>query len=50
MDGTNGANGEAGAESLIVQTPVPAGTPCPYGGTEIQSGIDLDGDGILESN
>src|SRR5580692_138310 len=46
--GAQGMQGDAGAVSLVVQTPAPANV-CPYGGTEIQSGLDLNADGVLET-
>lgn len=48
--GTNGNNGAPGQNSLVLLTPVSAGTPCPNGGVEIQTGLDLNGDGILQPN
>jgi hypothetical protein len=33
--------------SLVVQTALGAGSTCQYGGTEIQSGLDTNGDGLL---
>jgi hypothetical protein len=48
----NGAPGDAGAsgaKSLITITPVPVNSlQCQTGGQEIQTGIDTNGDGILE--
>ncbi len=48
--GAQGPQGDAGAISLVVQTPLGAGSTCPYGGTEIESGLDLDGNGQLASS
>ena len=47
--GANGQQGDAGNASLIVQIALPAGTACPYGGTELESGVDQSGDGQLQS-
>jgi Collagen triple helix repeat (20 copies) len=53
-NGTNGANGTSGTnglDSLISVTPLPAdSSACPAGGEDIQTGLDQDGDGILEPN
>jgi hypothetical protein len=48
--GATGPQGDAGAISLVVQTPIGPGAACEYGGTEIESGVDLNGDGQLESS
>ncbi len=45
--GAQGPQGDAGPASLLVQTAAPTSI-CPNGGTELQSGLDLDGDGQLE--
>ena len=39
-----------GVNSLIRQDNEPAGANCPAGGVRIESGLDLNGDGILEAN
>lgn len=51
--GANGSQGDAGAESLVVVTPIDqaaadASGECPAGGEEIQVGVDTNGDGILQ--
>jgi hypothetical protein len=46
--GPEGPRGDAGAVSLVIQLPLSPGMACPYGGTEIESGIDENGDGQLE--
>src|SRR5262249_50701528 len=46
--GPQGPQGDAGAVSLVVQVPVAAGTPCAFGGTAVESGVDTNGDGQLE--
>ena len=48
-NGAPGAMGGAGAVTLAVQTQVPPGSSCLYGGTEIASGLDQNGDGQLGS-
>jgi len=45
--GTPGPQGDAGAVSIVVQLPAPS-SQCPTGGTEIESGVDSNGDGQLE--
>jgi hypothetical protein len=45
--GLQGEAGAPGATSLISLTPAPA-SACPYGGTEVQVGVDKNGDGVLE--
>ena len=45
--GAQGPQGDAGATSLILSIPY-SGPQCPAGGYEIQSGVDANGDGILE--
>jgi hypothetical protein len=47
--GPQGPQGDAGGVSLVLQTAAPA-SACPNGGTEVQSGLDQNGDGLLESN
>src|SRR4029077_12890904 len=47
--GPMGERGDAGTASLIAQTPEPAGSNCGAGGDPVQSGLDVDGDGVLDS-
>jgi photosystem II stability/assembly factor-like uncharacterized protein len=47
--GATGATGSNGANSLIAETPEPAGVNCTYAGVKVTSGIDVNGDGILEA-
>jgi Collagen triple helix repeat (20 copies) len=47
--GATGATGARGQTSLIVQKPIDAGDHCEFGGTEVRSGVDLDGDGSLST-
>jgi len=52
-NGTNGANGisgTAGVNSLVRQDLESTGANCADGGVRIESGLDLNGDGILEAN
>ncbi len=42
-------NAEAGFEALVVTSAEPAGINCSIGGTRIESGIDQDRSGVLES-
>lgn len=43
----NGATGSDGVASLIEIAPEPAGQNCRYGGQKIQTGKDVDADGVL---
>jgi photosystem II stability/assembly factor-like uncharacterized protein len=47
--GATGATGSNGKTSLIAETPEAAGVNCTYGGVKVTSGIDANGDGILEA-
>jgi len=43
--------GEAGLNSLVVIRPLGVGSPpCPAGGEEIDVGLDVNGDGVLEAS
>ena len=42
-------NGD-GTDSLVRTGPEAAGTNCPWGGTRIETGLDTDGDGVLDDN
>lgn len=46
--GPSGPAGAAGATSRILLTPIPAGSICRFGGTQIQVGVDTNGDGALQ--
>ena len=48
--GSNGTNGAPGVNSLVRQDNEPPGANCPAGGVRIESGLDLNHDGILEAN
>jgi hypothetical protein len=47
-NGATGAQGDAGATSLIKATSESPGPNCPAGGERIDTGIDSNGDGVLE--
>jgi len=47
--GTQGAQGDAGATSLVSVTPEPPGSNCANGGQRVDTGVDINGDGVLES-
>lgn len=58
MNGTNGADGATGSmgpagnrglDTLAVSEPEDAGQNCPYGGTRLRSGLDIDGDRLLDA-
>jgi len=49
FDGQDGADGSNGLTSLIVSSIEPNGLNCPEGGTRIDTGIDDNGDGALDS-
>lgn len=50
-DGADGAPGADGLTSLIAQTDLPEGdSNCPAGGTQVDSGIDANGDGVLDAD
>ena len=49
-DGADGTDGAAGANSLVDQTPLASGdTFCPSGGVRFDSGLDLNGNGVLDA-
>jgi hypothetical protein len=47
-NGTNGINGTNGLNALIKTTTEPAGSNCTNGGTKIETGLDANGNGILD--
>ena len=50
MNGTNGSNGADGKNSLIMQTRLAIGdAACPNGGVKIDSGVDADGNNMLDA-
>ena len=47
--GPQGLKGDAGVTSLVTQTAAPAtAAQCPFGGTVVQSGLDSNGNGVLD--
>lgn len=46
--GSNGSDGADGRNSLVVLTPELAGDNCTWGGTKVQSAVDLNGNGELD--
>jgi hypothetical protein len=46
--GTNGTGGVSGINSLVAVVPQSAGASCPSGGEKVTSGLDTNGDGVLE--
>ncbi len=52
-DGMQGASGDAGANapaSLTHVTTEPAGANCTYGGARVDTGLDTNGDGVLQAS
>ena len=49
QDGTNGSDGDDGLNSLIDLVEEPAGNNCENGGLRVNSGLDDNRDGILQS-
>lgn len=47
-NGEAGQDGESGASALLASTQVPAGGQCIAGGYRIDTGLDADGNGLLE--
>ncbi len=47
-NGATGATGTDGLTSLVATTSEPAGANCAYGGQKIASGLDSDGNGVLD--
>jgi hypothetical protein len=48
-NGTNGSNGTDGKNALVSTTLEPAGANCASGGTKIEVGIDVNGNGVLDA-
>lgn len=48
LSGSSGASGASGHAAVIAQVPEAAGDNCPFGGQAVQSGLDLDDDGVLD--
>ncbi|MGC4118980.1 MAG: hypothetical protein QM765_31310 [Myxococcales bacterium] len=49
-NGTDGTNGADGLSSLVNLVTSPPSATCPYGGVKIQTGLDDNGDGTLQSS
>jgi 2',3'-cyclic-nucleotide 2'-phosphodiesterase (5'-nucleotidase family) len=47
-DGDPGMDGDDGRNALVRQTDIEPGDDCEFGGTRIDSGVDDDGDGMLD--
>ncbi len=47
--GKDGKEGAKGAPALTKTTPEPAGTNCPGGGTKVEVGLDVNGNGVLDA-
>ncbi len=47
-DGQDGTDGEDGKNALVAVSDEPAGENCENGGKKIETGIDDDGDGVLD--
>lgn len=47
--GASGSTGPAGRDSLIAFAVEAPGAPCAYGGQRVLSGLDLDGNGLLDA-
>ena len=47
---SSGGGGTNGLNSLVVTTTESAGSNCTYGGQKVQTGLDSDGDGTLQSS
>ncbi|MBU1241701.1 hypothetical protein KJ612_00715, partial [Myxococcota bacterium] len=48
IHGADGSDGSDGLTSLLRQTAEPVGANCATGGTKVQSGLDLNGSGVLD--
>jgi subtilisin-like proprotein convertase family protein len=46
--GCTGEDGEDGRSALLTTTPEPSGASCAFGGTRIDSGLDVDAGGVLD--
>lgn len=49
-NGSNGANGTNGTSSLVNVTAEPAGANCANGGERIDTGVDANGNGVLDAS
>lgn len=50
VDGNNGTNGTDGLNSLVSQTAIGTGSECTFGGIQVDSGIDANDNGTLETS
>lgn len=48
-NGSVGASGPQGLNALIITTPEPIGANCAAGGTKLETGLDANGNGILDA-
>jgi hypothetical protein len=48
-NGTNGQNGEDGANALVKTSTEPSGSNCQNGGIKIETGLDINKNGILDT-
>ncbi len=49
-NGSNGANGSNGLSSLIAIAPEGVGANCSYGGSKVASGLDSNGNAVLDAS
>lgn len=47
-DGADGTDGRSGAAALVKVSPEPEGVNCARGGVKVETGLDADGDGVLD--
>lgn len=50
LNGSNGTNGSNGLNSLITTKEIAAGSTCPSGGLQIDSGQDTNNNGVLDNS
>ena len=50
LTGVTGSNGTNGLNALIKTTSEPSGTNCTNGGTKIETGLDTNGNGVLDAS
>src|SRR4029077_17247309 len=46
--GANGTEGSNGDNAVVVTATEPGGTNCAHGGVRIDTGLDTDGDGVID--
>lgn len=49
VDGVDGLDGANGFDALLAMNDIAPGATCPYGGHLLQTGLDADGDGVLDA-